>query len=72
MMADLVGLLKAEQKLLRKKLTGLEKAIEALGGGIAKDVTKSVNRGKKMSEATKQKLRIAAKKRWASIKKVAS
>ena len=71
-MADLVGLLKEEQKMLQQKLAGLEKAIEALGGDVVKDVKRTVRRGNQMSEATKQKLRIAAKKRWAAVKKAAS
>ncbi len=71
-MADLVALLKEEQKQLQKKLAGLEKAIEALSGDVAADVKRAVKRGGKMSEATKQKLRIAAKKRWAAVKKAAS
>jgi hypothetical protein len=71
-MADLVALMKAEQKLLQKKLAGLEKAIQALSGDVLAEVKRTVKRGNKMSEATKQKLRIAAKKRWASIKKATS
>ncbi len=71
-MADLVGLLKQEQKMLQQKLAGLEKAIEALSGDVATDVKRAVKRGGKMSEATKQKLRIAAKKRWAAVRKAAS
>jgi hypothetical protein len=71
-MADLVALMKDEQKQLQKKLGGLERAIEALSEDVAKDVKSAVKRGNKMSEATKQKLRIAAKKRWASIKKATS
>jgi hypothetical protein len=67
-MADLVGLLKEEQKVLIKTLAGLEKAIEALSG----DVVETVKRGNKMSEATKKKLSAAAKKRWAAIKKSTS
>jgi hypothetical protein len=71
-MADLVALMKEEQKSLQRKLASLEKAIEALSGDVIKDVKRSVKRGNKMSEATKQKLRIAAKKRWAAVKKAAS
>ena len=71
-MADLVALLKEEHKILRHKLAGLEKAIEALSGDVVTDVKRTLKRGNKMSEATKQKLRIAAKKRWASVKKAAS
>jgi hypothetical protein len=71
-MADLVALMKDEQKLLQKKLAGLEKAIEALSGDVARDVKSAVKRGNRMSEATKQKLRLAAKKRWAAVKKATS
>jgi hypothetical protein len=71
-MADLVGLLRQEQKLLEKRLSALQQAIEALSGDVANDVKSAVKRGNKMSEATKQKIRIAAKKRWASIKKATS
>lgn len=71
-MADLVGLLKQEQKLLEKRLSALEQAIQALSGDVVTDVKRTLKRGNKMSEATKQKLRIAAKKRWASVKKAAS
>ena len=71
-MADLVALLKEEQKMLQHKLAGLEKAIEALSGDVVKDVKRTLKTGNKMSEATKQKLRLAAKKRWASIKKATS
>jgi len=71
-MADLVALMKEEQKILQRKLAGLEKAIEALSGDVVKDVKRTAKQGKKMSEATKQKLRIAAKKRWAAVKKAAS
>jgi hypothetical protein len=68
-MADLVGLLNDERKLLQKRLSSLEQAIEALGGEVAMDVKQAVKRGKKMSAATKRKLSLAAKKRWAAIKK---
>ena len=68
-MADLVGLLKQEQKILQHKLAGLEKAIEALSGEVAKDVKQAAKRGKKMSAATKAKLSKAATARWAKIKK---
>ena len=68
-MADLVGLLNDERKLLQKRLSSLEQAIEALGGEVAKDVKHAVKQGKKMSAATKRKLSLAAKKRWAAIKK---
>ena len=66
-MADVVGLLKEEKKVLQKRLSALEVAISALAG----DVKKTLKRGQKMSEATKKKLSQAAKARWAKIKKSA-
>lgn len=68
-MTDVVKVLNDERKLLQKRLSSLEQAIEALGGEVAKDVKRAVKRGKKMSAATKRKLSLAAKKRWAAIKK---
>jgi len=70
-MADLVGLLKEEQKALQKRLGAVEQAIEALGGEVAKDLKHAVKQGKKMSAATKAKLSKAAKARWAAVKKAA-
>jgi hypothetical protein len=64
-MADLVGLMKAEKKVLQKRLSSLESAIEALGGQVSKS-------SKKMSAATKAKLSKAAKARWAKVKKAVS
>ena len=55
-MADVVGLLKEEKKVLQKRLSALEQAIGALSGEVAKDVKRAVKRGKKMSAATKKKL----------------
>lgn len=69
-MADVMKVLKDERDSLKKKLNGLESAIEALGGNVAKDVKKAVKSGKKMSAATKAKLSKAAKLRWAKVKKV--
>ena len=48
-MADVVGLLKEEKKVLQKRLSALEQAIGALSGEVAKDVKRAVKRGKKMS-----------------------
>lgn len=65
-MADLVGLLKEEEKVLEKRLYALQQAIEALEDGIKKVPA----RGKgKMSAATRKKLSIAAKARWTKVKK---
>jgi len=70
-MADVVAILKEEEKALEKRLYALQSAIEALEGGVAKDVKRAVKRGKEMSAATKAKLSKAAKARWAKIKKAA-
>ena len=65
-MADVVAILREEEKALEKRLYALQAAIEALEGGV----TKAVKRSKgKMSAATKRKLSIAAKARWAKVKK---
>ena len=66
-MVDLVGLLKEEETALEKRLYALQSAIEALEGGVAKTVKRAVKRA--MSAATKRKLSIVAKARWAKIKK---
>jgi hypothetical protein len=70
-MADVMKVLNDERKLLQKRLSSLEQAMQALGGDIAKDVKGAVKRGKKMSAATKAKLSKAAKARWAKVKKAA-
>ena len=68
-MTDVVKVLNDERKLLQKRLSSLEQAIEVLGGEVAKDVKRAVKQVKKMSAATKKKLSVAAKARWAKIKK---
>jgi hypothetical protein len=65
-MADVVGILKEEKKLLQKRLSAVEKAIEALDGGVSKTPSRG---NKPMSAATKRKLSLAAKARWAKVKK---
>jgi hypothetical protein len=67
-MADLVGMLKKERDVLKKRVESLEHAISGLGGEVAKDVKSAVKSGKKMSAATKAKISKAAKARWAKIK----
>jgi hypothetical protein len=62
-MSDLVTMLKKERDVLKKRVESLEHAISGLGG----DTVKAVKKG--MSAATKAKLSIAAKKRWAKVKK---
>jgi hypothetical protein len=66
-MADVVKVLQAERSLLQKRLSALDAAITVLSGGEA---TGGKATGKKpMSAATKRKLSLAAKARWAKVKK---
>jgi hypothetical protein len=44
-MADVVAILKEEEKALEKRLYALQAAIEALGGEVAKDVKQAVKQG---------------------------
>jgi hypothetical protein len=61
-MTDVVKVLQTERSLLKKRLSALDAAIAALSGEEAA--------GKKpMSAATKRKLSLAAKARWAKVKK---
>jgi hypothetical protein len=64
-MADLVAMLQKEKKVLQSRLESLEHAIKGLGG----DAQRGIKKAKKMSAATKRKLSVAAKARWAKIKK---
>ena len=70
-MPNVVELLQKEKKVLEKRLSAISQAIKALGGWASsgKQVKKAVRKGKKMSEATKAKIRASAKARWAKIKK---
>jgi hypothetical protein len=70
-MTNVIELLHKEKKVLEHRLSAISQAIKALGGWASSGrQIKSVRRkGKKMSEATKAKLRAAAKARWAKIKK---
>ena len=63
-MANLVGMLKAEKKVLQKRLESLEHAIKGLGG----EAQRGIKKAKKMSAATKRKLSLAAKERWKKVK----
>jgi hypothetical protein len=69
--ANVVELLHKEKKILEHRLFSFVKAMKALGGcpSSVKQVKSVKRKGKKMSEATKAKLRAAAKARWAKIKK---
>jgi hypothetical protein len=75
MSVNAIKFLKQEQVILKKQLIRIEKALSALGGDIKKKVakafTKKSRKRKPMSEATKAKLRAAAVKRWAKVKKAA-
>ena len=66
-MADLIGMLREEEKALERRLYAVQRAIEALEDGVGKTVKRTVKRA--MSAATKRKLSLAAKARWAKIKK---
>jgi hypothetical protein len=65
-MADVVKVLQEERSLLQKRLSALDAAIRALSGGEATGGT--ANGRKPMSAATKRKLSLAAKARWAKVK----
>ncbi len=52
---------------LKKRLAGIEKAIEAIAGDVTTSVRKGVKKGK-MSAATKAKLSKAQKARWAKVR----
>jgi len=64
-----LNVLREERTALQRQLKGVETAIAALGGTVARKVRKVARKGKKMSEATKAKIRASAKARWAKIKK---
>jgi hypothetical protein len=68
-MPNVVELLEAEKTVLLHRLDAVSKAISALSGKVKKKVVKAKRKGKKMSEATKAKIRASAKARWAKIKK---
>ena len=66
-MVDVVKVLQEERSLLQKRLSALDAAITALSGG---ETTGGEANGRKpMSAATKRKLSLAAKARWANVKK---
>lgn len=65
-LADIIKVLHDERKSLQKRLSGVERAIEAL----SEDVVKTVKRArKKMSAAARKKISMAQKARWAKAKK---
>ena len=72
-MADVVKVLREEKRFLERRLSALNKAILVLMDRTDRNAMKALKRGlkktRKMSEATKAKLRAAAKARWAKIKK---
>jgi hypothetical protein len=70
-MADVVKVLQEERSLLQKRLSALDAAIRALSGGEATGGEApggTANGRKPMSAATKRKLSLAAKARWAKVK----
>ena len=66
-LADIMKVLHDERKSLQKKLSGVERAIEAMSDDVVKTAKKVAKRT--MSAASKKKMSLAAKKRWAEIKK---
>ena len=64
---DSLGVLKKERAELAGRLKALDSAIIIIGGQTAGSKSKG-----KMSEATKAKIRAAAKARWAKVKKAGS
>jgi len=76
-MVDVVKVLQEERSLLQKRLSALDAAITALSAGEATggeatggEAAGGEATGKKpMSAATKRKLSLAAKARWAKVKK---
>jgi hypothetical protein len=68
-MKNVMKVLRDERKRVSERLSSLDTAIAALGGGVQKKLKAVRKKGKKMSEATKAKIRKAAKARWAKIKK---
>jgi len=66
-MSRVLNVLREEQKSLQKQLNAVGAALKALGGWASSG--KVVRKGKKMSAATKAKIRAAAKARWAKVKK---
>ena len=68
-MSRALNVLREERALLLNQLRGIDGAITALGGTVARKARKVAKKGKKMSEATKAKIAKAAKARWAKIKK---
>jgi hypothetical protein len=72
-MSRALNILREERTTLLRQLKGIEGAIKALGGDVRKELRRELTvvkkKGKKMSEATKAKIRAAAKARWAKVKK---
>lgn len=65
----LIEVLRTERNILKRQLDALEAAITTIAGDVVKAANVAGKKTQKMSEATKEKLRKAAKARWAKIKK---
>ena len=68
-MKNVMKVLRDERMRVNERLSSLDTAIAALGGRVQKKLKAAQKKGKKMSAATKAKIRKAAKARWAKIKK---
>jgi hypothetical protein len=68
-MSRALTVLREERALLQRQLNALDAAITALSGNVEKVVRRGGRKGRKMSAATKAKIRASAKARWAKIKK---
>ena len=71
-MAEIGKVVADEIKLLKRRLTYLEAVAKEYGTATGKAEKRIVKKMKKMSDETKAKIRAAAKKRWAKVKKAAS
>jgi len=67
-LADIMKVLYEERKALQQRLSGVERAIEAMSGEAVKTVKKA---SRKISASARKKMSLAAKARWAEIKKKA-
>jgi hypothetical protein len=64
---NVIAQLKRDAAALRDKLAGIETAIAALGGNVSGS-SKTGRKRRRMSAATRAKMRASAKKRWAAKK----
>ena len=68
-MSRALSVLREERAALLRQVRGIEVAIGALRGKVERKLKAVAKKGKKMSEATKAKIRASMKKRWSGKKK---